>query len=111
MTVRDENVYAASRPQLSRAPTGTVEPSLNVRVPCRIQSFPLGRSYRIARPIVTGLLQLSWIHAPAPCPLVAHSFVESPGYPSMIPSTALTASEPTTCEEACTVACGATLSP
>jgi hypothetical protein len=50
---------------------------------------------------------LSWIHAPAPCPFVAHSFVESPGYPSAIPSTAFCASWPTRCDDAWTVASAA----
>src|SRR5262249_59597432 len=69
------NVTAISEPSAGNGPTEIALPSLNSSRPARMLSTPLGRSCKLTCDTLIGLVQVSLIHAPANCPMVAHSFV------------------------------------
>jgi hypothetical protein len=108
--VRAEKWTTALRPLVGRASTA-ISSSGRISLALSMLSASFGRSCSTTRSMVTGVGQVSVIHAPSRSPLVAHSCAGLPGSPSTMPSTAPRADVPAAVSslDAVTVASAATL--
>src|SRR5205823_2427285 len=96
VVVRGGKATTTGPPSFFSAGTATVDPSEKVSVPPVAQSSRFGRSYSTTVSTWMGSSQFSCSQLPAFPPSVAHSAVESPGKPAILPSTALAACCPLT---------------